>query len=111
MKYSLIVYMLCCITLTAQEAVHEFPYTSIPEAPESYTAGTVVSRMIDGLGFRYYWATEGLTEKDMHYAPANDGRTIAETLEHLYNLSNAIINSANKMANDRTVSRKTPVTC
>ena len=36
------------------------PYYQIPDYPSSYNAATVAARTIDGLGFRYYWATEGL---------------------------------------------------
>lgn len=43
----------------AQNA-EQLPYYEIPEPAESYTTGGVLSRMMDGLGFRYYWATEGL---------------------------------------------------
>lgn len=88
--------------------MEELPYATIPDAPDTYTAGTVVSRMIDGLGFRYYWATEGLTEKDYNYKPSDDGRSIAETLVHLYGLSNTIVNSAQKVPNDGTIKRETP---
>ena len=65
----------------------ELPYFEIPEAPKNYTAGTVASRMIDGLGFRYYWATEGLNEKDLDFKPGTDTRTIFETLDHILVLS------------------------
>lgn len=100
---------LISFTLIAQETMNDsLPYATIPEAPESYTAGTVVSRMVDGLGFRYYWATEGLRGKDMDYKPSNEGRTIAETINHLYNLSRTILNSAKKLPNDRTVSQGKP---
>lgn len=86
------------------------PYRSIPEMPESYTAGTVVSRMIDGLGFRYYWATQGLTAEDLNYKPSESNRTIAETMDHLYNLSRTIYNSAKKEINDRTVPQDSNLT-
>jgi len=58
-------------SMSAQEADAPLPYHTIPEAPENYTAGTMVSRMIDGLGFRYYWATEGLTPDNLtpYYIP------------------------------------------
>nr|WP_292964635.1 MULTISPECIES: DinB family protein [unclassified Allomuricauda] len=69
----------------------ELPYKEIPSYPVDYSAGNVVSRMIDGLGYRYYWATEGLTEKDLAYKPSKDGRTILETLEHIHTLSNNIL--------------------
>lgn len=87
----------------AQETTQkELPYTSIPEAPDTYTPGTVVSRMIDGLGFRYRWATEDLREDDLAYEPGNDGRTIAATMDHLHGLSLVILRSAEKKPRDFT---------
>lgn len=86
------------------------PYHKIPDAPEKYTAGTVVSRMIDGLGFRYYWATNGLTEEDLSFKPSESNRTILETVDHLYQLSSTIYNSAKKEVNDRTIARELNLT-
>ncbi|MBT8185578.1 MAG: hypothetical protein KJN76_12110 [Eudoraea sp.] len=86
------------------------PYHKIPESPETYSAGTVVSRMIDGLGFRYYWATDGLTTENLAYKPSDSNRTISETVDHLFNLSRTIYNSAIKSVNDRTVPRDTNLT-
>ena len=43
------------------------PFSSIPDAPASYSATTVMSRMMDGLGYRYYWASEGLTDEVLDY--------------------------------------------
>ena len=42
--------------------------------------------MLDGLAFRYYWATDGLTESDLSYTPGNGGRTLYQTLNHIYNM-------------------------
>ncbi len=104
MKLILSALMFCiCISALAQNHMKEvLPYAEIPEAPDNYTAGTVVARMIDGLGFRFYWATEGLNDNELDYAPGNDGRTIRQTLEHVYGLSEMILNSAKKQATDRT---------
>ncbi|WP_318310755.1 DinB family protein [Flagellimonas crocea] len=74
--------------LKAQEM--DLPYKEIPEYPSDYGSGNLVSRMIDGLGFRYYWATEGLTEKDLAFKPSEDGRSLLETMEHIYVMSNNI---------------------
>lgn len=94
--------------LQSQEANEEpIPYREIPENPANYTAGTVVSRMVDGLGFRYYWATHGLTAEDLLYKPSETNRTIGETVDHIYNLSRVIYNSAIKKPNDRTGSQET----
>ncbi len=82
--------------LNAQENIPDMnplPYEQIPNAPEQYTAENVAARMIDGLGFRYYWATEGLTERDLSFRPNDEARTSFETLEHLFGLSNTIKNA------------------
>lgn len=86
--------LLSFLSITAQETSEDIiPYSEIPDYPETYTAGTVLARMIDGLGFRFYWATEGLREDDLAYKPSADGRTTAETIEHIYGLSQVILNS------------------
>lgn len=69
----------------------ELPYKEIPAHPEAYTPGNLVARMIDGLGYRFYWATEGLTEKDLAYRPSEDGRSILETMAHINTMSNNIL--------------------
>ena len=70
------------------------PFYEIPNYPESYSQAEIVGRMIDGLGFRYYWATEGLTEKDLNIRLPNDSRSSIETVVHIYDLSNMILNTA-----------------
>ncbi|MCB0744847.1 MAG: hypothetical protein KDC67_13145, partial [Ignavibacteriae bacterium] len=60
------------------------------------------ARVLDGLGFRYYWVTQGLTEKDLLYKPNNDARTSRETIEHIYRLSKVIVNSTMKKPNMQT---------
>ncbi len=69
------------------------PYRQIPDYPEEYNACTVAARMIDGLGFRYYWATEGLRQADLDYSTTPDSRTSAETLDHIYGLVNVVYNA------------------
>ncbi len=95
--------VLVSLTLQSQEMTNDsLPYAAIPEAHENFTPGTVVSRVIDGLGFRFYWASEGLTEDNLDYAPGNDGRSIKQTLDHIHGLSAVILNAAKKQPNDRT---------
>lgn len=85
--------------LNAQDL--DLPYHQIPEQPKEYTTGNVVSRMIDGLGYRYYWATNGLNDKDLAYKPSEDGRTTLETLQHIYGLSLTIVNAPTATPNLR----------
>lgn len=72
---------------------NNLPYYEIPEAPAEYSAGKLASRMIDGLGFRYYWATEGLRPEDLLYTPSDSGRSSDETVNHIYGLSQFILNT------------------
>lgn len=78
----------------------ELPYYQIPPYPETYNSGTVAARIIDGLGFRYYWATEGLRDEDLKFKPSEEARTSKETLDHIYGLSRLIVNAASKKANE-----------
>jgi len=92
------------ITIKAQNVkTDDLPYYQIPDYPERITAGTVAARVIDGLGFRYYWATEGLRDVDLLYKPNDSARTTFETIDHIYGLSKVILNAAQKKANDFTI--------
>ncbi|MBT8320314.1 MAG: hypothetical protein KJO90_01450 [Eudoraea sp.] len=104
MKYfSTLVCVLTFFVMNAQDNNNqELAYAEIPAYPESYTPGSVVSRMIDGLGFRYYWATENLRDTDLAYRPGNDSRSVDETLDHILGLSRVILNSAIQSPNDRS---------
>jgi len=94
-KYIIVKTTLICImifaSLTSTAPRDSLPYASFPPAPDHYSAGTVASRLLDGLGFRYYWATEGLRPVDLAFRPNPEARTSQETLEHIYGLSTMII--------------------
>ena len=79
----------------------ELPYYEVPDYPEEFTAGTMAARMVDALGFRFYWATDSLTEKDLVYKANEDGRTTEETIKHIYDLSKIIVNSTLNKSNSR----------
>jgi hypothetical protein len=93
MNRLILVFIILNTTITMAQSEEKLPYYEIPEYPETYTAGSVAARMVDGLGFRYYWATEGLREEDLVFKPSESGRTTSETIEHLYGLSKFIRNS------------------
>jgi len=64
MKNVYLSFLLTMVTISltiAQNSSDELPYREISTPTESYSVGAVAARMVDGLGFRYYWATEGLT--------------------------------------------------
>ncbi len=84
-----------------QAQTEELPYYEVPEYSENFTAGTVAARMVDGLGFRFYWATEGLSEIDLKYKPSDDVRSTEETIDHILDLSYIIVNSTLKQTNGK----------
>lgn len=69
------------------------PYREMPDYPENYTAGSMASRMIDGLGFRFYWATEGLREEDLAFRPIEASRSTDETIDHILSMTDRISNT------------------
>ena len=102
---TLTVYMSSCatsqVTATVKEVQAESHFSQIPAYPESYTTGTVLGRLVDALGFRYYWATEGLREEDRAYEPGGGNRSAQNVLEHLHGLSETIVNAPAGLPNVR----------
>lgn len=66
----------------------ELPYTKIPDPPEEMNASTVLIRLVDGIGFRYRWATEELREEDMEFQPCDSSMRMNELLGHINGLLN-----------------------
>lgn len=93
MKKVIVISALILTNIVMAQTEDKLPYYEIPEYPETYTSATVAARMVDGLGFRYYWATEGLRTEDLSYKPSESGRTTQQTIDHLYGLSKFIRNS------------------
>lgn len=95
-----------CVSLLLAPALaqqkSDLPYYEIPPYPEAFTPGAVAARVIDGLGFRFYWATEGLRADDLKYQPkgevSSEARTTEETIQHIYGLTNVILNTTMKRA-------------
>lgn len=81
----------------AQES--QLPYHQIPDYPETFNENNLAARMLDGLGYRYYWGTKDLRKEDMDYKPSEDSRTTRETLDHIYGLSNVILNATQSLVN------------
>jgi len=63
------------------------PFYTLPEQPETTSSTQVISRLVDGLGFRYHWATEGLREIDYAFKPCESSQSLKELLIHIYQLS------------------------
>lgn len=89
-----------CLTMSVYSQEHaELPLREIPEAPTDYGPGSMIARSVEGLGFRYYWATEGLRDKDFAYRPTPEARSCGETIDHILGLSRTIYNASLNQAN------------
>ena len=77
-----------------QTMAQDHPFSSIPPAPKNFSASNSICRMIQGLGFRYHWATEGLRAEDLEYRPSDEAQSTLSTIQHIYSLSKTILNAA-----------------
>ena len=71
------------------------PFHIIPDSPDTISCVNIITRMLQGLGFRYHWATKGLRNKDLDYRPTDSAKNCLETLKHIYILVE-IINGQRK---------------
>lgn len=96
LKYSLVfLATLAFSSALSQQLDSTDYYYQIPEYPETYNAGTVAGRLVDGLGFRYYWGSAGLTESDLNYRPSEGARNVEETIDHILSLTQILVNAVN----------------
>ena len=100
-SFNLILLVVCSFVYSQEELKDKLPYYEVPEYAEEFTAGTMAARMVDALGFRYYWASKDLNEKDLAYRLNEKGRSTAETINHIYELSIIIVNSTLQKPNSR----------
>jgi len=66
--------------------VDELPYREIPPPPPDVNGAAVMARLLDGLGFRYRWATEGLRPEDADFRTSARSMTLRELLRHVCRL-------------------------
>ncbi len=84
------------------DSLSVLPYVEIEHTPEDYSGNSVLMRMIDGLGYRYYWGTEGLRPEDLAYDPGNKGATCQALIKHIYGLSEVIYNTVAQIPTERS---------
>lgn len=87
----------------------ELPYREIPAYPDSFSAENTVARMIDGVGFRFYWATEGLRPEDLAFRPTPEARNSEETIDHILGLSTVILHAVEGKPNVRSGEESSPL--
>ena len=68
-------------------------FYEIPDYPENVSGASVLVRLLDGLGFRFRWSTEGLSDEDYQFRPAPDCMSIEELVGHVWGLVNWVCQS------------------
>lgn len=58
-------------------------YSKLPIPPAEASIVTVIIHLVDSVGFRYYWATEGLADVHLAFAPAEGAMTLGRQMAHV----------------------------
>jgi hypothetical protein len=92
-----------------QPNTNMLPFQDISDYPDTFTKENLVARMIDGLGFRFFWATEGLRTEDLVFRPTPEARNSEETIDHIMGLSAMILNCIENKPNVRSGEETSPL--
>lgn len=65
----------------------ELPYYNIPNIPSEISTTNAIARLVDGLGFRYRWATEDFTHNEIEFRPVESSMNMMELVKHIYDLA------------------------
>jgi hypothetical protein len=63
-------------------------FRDFPPPPETMTVSNTVARLVDGLGFRLYHSMVGLREEECNLMPCEKGKSIGQTIHHIWGLVN-----------------------
>ena len=100
--YTIILLAFASASAVAQNQSNVLHFQDISEYPVTFTSENMVARMIDGLGFRFYWAIEGLRPDDLSFRPTKEARSSEETIDHVMGLSDMILNCIKNTPNVRS---------
>jgi hypothetical protein len=64
----------------------ELPFEDISKTPVELTATNTLLRVVEGLAFRYRWATENLSEENIKFRPHPTSMNIEEVNAHIFDL-------------------------
>jgi hypothetical protein len=64
-----------------------FDFRSLPPGPDAVTGSAVLVRLVEGIGFRFTWATEGLRDPDLAFRPTPETMSIHELAHHVLGLA------------------------
>jgi hypothetical protein len=66
----------------------QLPFRKLDNYPPRPNGPSVIARLLDGLGFRFYWATEGLSAEHYAFTPGKGCQSIGELVRHIWGLVN-----------------------
>ena len=78
----LLVFLILTFSMKAQNNNSILPFSEISKEKEDYTSINIISRLIEGVAYRYYWASNGLKPIDLKFKPSPTSISTYETLEH-----------------------------
>lgn len=61
-------------------------YQTLPTPPATISEAKIIARLVDGIGFRYQIATDGLRPKEIEFCPIEGSMNMMELLTHIYGL-------------------------
>ena len=68
------------------ERNQELPFKDISQTPFELTATNTLLRIVEGLAFRYRWATQNLSEENIKFRPHPTSMSIEEVNNHIFDL-------------------------
>lgn len=73
----------------------------IAEYPQRLHATTALVRLVDGLGFRFLWATAGLDDRDAQFSPAADVMSIGKLTDHILGMMTWVVRAVGRPPEER----------
>ena len=64
----------------------KLPFKDISQTPLEVTATNILLRVGRRIGFRYRWATENLSEKNIKFRPHHTSMSLEEVNSHIFDL-------------------------
>jgi hypothetical protein len=64
-----------------------FDFRTLPPGPGTVTGSAVLVRLVEGIGFRFLWATESLRDTDLSFRPTPETMSIHELARHVLGLA------------------------
>lgn len=77
--------------LFGQDNKVQLPYSEIPKYPRKSTTGIVMAKLIDELGYKYYWVTDSLLNDELKYT-FNSSNLPRVLLKSVHQISESIVN-------------------